>query len=149
MALSKYTSDIKFIDQNEELVFNYLSNFDNFSHYLNESVLDKVSQQVPQIKVTDFESDNDSCRFNITGMGQSEIRIVNREPFKTIKIESSGKLPVEITFWIQLMAVTPSQTKMKLTLHAEMGMMIKMMAGKKLEAGINQLADMLAQLPYR
>ncbi|WP_321286880.1 hypothetical protein [uncultured Sunxiuqinia sp.] len=149
MALSKYTSDIKFIDQNEEVVFNYLANFDNFSHYLNESVLDKVSQQVPQIKVTDFESDNDSCRFNITGMGQSEIRIVNREPFKTIKIESSGKLPVEITFWIQLMAVTPSQTKMKLTLHAEMGMMIKMMAGKKLEAGINQLADMLAQLPYR
>ena len=149
MALSKYTSDIKFIDQNEEVVFNYLSNFDNFSQYLNESVLDKVSQQVPQIKVTDFESDNDSCRFNITGMGQSEIRIVNREPFKTIKIESSGKLPVEITFWIQLMAVTPSQTKMKLTLHAEMGMMIKMMAGKKLEAGINQLADMLAQLPYR
>ncbi|WP_159519142.1 SRPBCC family protein [Sunxiuqinia indica] len=149
MALSKYTSDIKFIDQNEEVVFNYLSNFDNFSHYLNESVLEKVSQQVPQIKVTDFESDNDSCRFNITGMGQSEIRIVNREPFKTIKIESSGKLPVEITFWIQLMAVTPSQTKMKLTLHAEMGMMIKMMAGKKLEAGINQLANMLAQLPYR
>lgn len=149
MGLSKYTSEIKYIDQNEEVVFNYLSNLENLSQYINESLLEKVSQQIPQIKVTDFESDNDSCRFNISGLGQSEIRIVNREPFKAIKVQSSGKLPVEITFWIQLIAATPYQTKMKLTLHAEMGMMIKMMAGKKLEEGINQLAEMLTKLPYR
>ncbi|MGQ7870897.1 hypothetical protein [Sunxiuqinia sp. sy24] len=149
MALSKYTSEIKFVDHNEEVIFNFLSNFENLSQYVNESLLQKVSEQVPQIKVTDFESDNDSCRFNISGMGQAEIRIVNREPFRTIKIESSGSLPIEIIFWIQLLPVSPYQTKMKLTLHAEMGMMIKMMAGKKLKEGINQLADVLSKLPYR
>lgn len=149
MALSKYTSDIKFIDHNQEVVYNYLSNFDHLSKYINESLLEKVSQQVPQIKITDFESDQDSCRFKISGMGQSEIRIVNREPIKTIKIASSGGLPVEITFWIQLLPVNESQTKMKLTLHAEMSMMIKMVAGNKLEEGINQLAEMLTKLPYQ
>jgi carbon monoxide dehydrogenase subunit G len=149
MGLSKYTSDIKFIDHNEEIVFNHLSNFEHLSQYINDGLLQKVSQKVPQINITNFESDQDSCRFSVGGMGQSEIRIIDREPFKTIKLQSSGSLPVEFTFWIQLMPVNANQTKMKLTLHAEMGMMIKMMAGNKLEEGINQLADMLTRLPYR
>ena len=148
MGLSKYTSEIKLIDHKDEIVFNYLSNFEHLSEYINDGLLQKVTQQVPQIKITNFESDQDSCRFSIGGMGQSEIRIVNREPFKTIKLASSGSLPVEITFWIQLLPVSEHQTKMKLTLHAEMGMMIKMMAGNKLEEGVNQLADMLTRLPY-
>lgn len=149
MGLSKYASEIKFIDHNEEIVFNHLSNFEHLSQYINDGLLQKVSQKVPQINITNFESDQDSCRFSVGGMGQSEIRIINREPFKTIKLQSSGSLPVEFTFWIQLMPVNANQTKMKLTLHAEMGMMIKMMAGNKLEEGINQLADMLTRLPYR
>ncbi len=149
MSTSKYVSDIKYIGHNQEIIFNYLSNFENLSKYINEGLLEKVTEQVPQIKITDFESDNDSCRFNITGMGQAEIRIVNREPHKTIKVESSGGLPVGITFWVQLLPVNAYQTKMRLTLHAEMSMMIKMMAGKKLEQGINHMADMLAQLPYQ
>ncbi|WP_339736096.1 hypothetical protein [uncultured Sunxiuqinia sp.] len=149
MGLSKYTSEIKFIDHNEEIVFNHLSNFEHLSQYINDGLLQKVSQKVPQINITNFESDQDSCRFSVGGMGQSEIRIIDREPFKTIKLQSSGSLPVEFTFWIQLMPVNANQTKMKLTLHAEMGMMIKMMAGNKLEEGINQLADMLTRLPYR
>lgn len=149
MSVSKYVSDIKYIGHNQEIIFNYLSNFENLSKYLNEGLLEKVTEQIPQIKITDFESDNDSCRFNITGMGQAEIRIVNRDPHKTIKVESSGGLPVGITFWIQLLPINAYQTKMRLTLHAEMSMMVKMMAGKKLEQGINHMADMLAQLPYQ
>jgi carbon monoxide dehydrogenase subunit G len=149
MGLDKYTSDIKFVGHNPVVIFNYLSNFENLSKYVNEGLLATISQKVPQIKITDFESDTDSCRFKISGMGQSELRIVDREPHKTIKVESSGGLPVSITLWIQLLPVSAYQTKMKLTLHAEMGMMIKMMAGKKLEEGVNQMAEMLSKLPYK
>ena len=149
MSLSKYTSEVKLIDHNEQVVFNYLSNFENLGTYLNSGLLEKITEKVPQIKITDFESDKDSCKFNITGLGQAEIKIVNREPFKTIKIESSGGLPLSFTFWIQLLPVDENQTKMRLTLHAEMSMMVKMMAGNKLEEGINQLADTLSKLPYQ
>ena len=149
MSLSKYTSEVKLIEQNEQVVFNYLSNFENLATYLNSGLIEKITEKVPQIRITDFTSDRDSCKFNITGLGMAEIKIVNREPFKTIKVESSGGLPVSITFWIQLMPVTNFQTKMRLTLHAEMSMMIKMLAGNKLEEGVNRLADTLAALPYR
>ncbi|WP_423129109.1 hypothetical protein [Gaoshiqia sp. Z1-71] len=149
MSIQKYISDIKLIEQNQEVVFNYLSNFENLSQYVNEGLLSKINESVPQITVSNFESDADSCRFNISGMGQAEIRIIEREPAKTIKISSSGGLPIGITFWIQLLPESPYQSKMRLTLHAEMSMMIKMMVNKKLEDGINQLADMLTRLPYR
>ena len=149
MSLSKYTSGTKVINHNEQVVFNYLSNFNNLSGYLNSGLIEKVTEKIPQIKITEFKSDNDSCRFNITGLGLAEIRIVNREPFKTIKVESSGGLPLSFTFWIQLMAVDNFKTKMRLTLHAEMSMMIKMMAGNKLARGIDKLADTLSVLPYQ
>jgi len=149
MSLNKYTSSVKVINHNEQVVFNYLSNFNNLSGYLNSGLIEKVTEKIPQIKITEFVSDNDSCKFKITGLGLAEIRIINREPFKTIKVESSGGLPLSFTFWIQLMRVDNFQTKIRLTLHAEMSMMIKMMAGDKLEEGIDKLADTLSKLPYK
>ncbi len=47
------------------------------------------------------------------------------------------------------MAVDNFSTKIRLTLHAEMSMMIKMLAGNKLGEGIDKLADTLASLPYQ
>jgi carbon monoxide dehydrogenase subunit G len=149
MSKEKYVSDIKLIDQNQRIVYNYLSNFENLSQYVNEGLLSKINEKVPQIKISDFESDQDSCRFQVSGMGKAEIRIIDREPANTIKIGSSGGMPIGVTFWIQLLPVSPDQTKMRLTLHAEMNIMIKMMINKKLEEGIDQFADMLAKLPYR
>lgn len=149
MGVNKYVSEVKTIDHNQQVVFNYLSNFENLSTYLNSGLIEKITEKVPQIKITDFESDQDSCKFNITGIGLAEIKIVNREPFKTIKVESSGGLPLSFTFWIQLVPIDEYKTKMRLTLHAEMSMMIKMMAGNKLEEGINQLAETLSKLPYQ
>lgn len=149
MSLQKYVSEVKVIEQNEKVVFDYLSNFENLSTYLNSGLIEKITKQVPQVKITDFQSNRDSCKFNITGMGVAEIRIVNRDPFKTIKVESSGSLPLSFTFWVQLLPVDSFKTKMRLTLHAELSMMIKMMVGNKLEEGINQLAETLAKLPYK
>ncbi len=149
MSLQKYVSEVKVIEQNEKVVFDYLSNFENLAAYLNSGLIEKITKQVPQVKITDFQSDRDSCKFNITGMGVAEIKIVNRDPFKTIKVESSGSLPLSFTFWIQLLPVDAFSTKIRLTLHAELGMMIKMMVGNKLEEGINQLAETLSKLPYK
>jgi carbon monoxide dehydrogenase subunit G len=149
MSLEKYTSLVKLVNHNEQVVFNYLSNFENLSAYLNSGLIEKITEKVSQIKITDFASDRDSCKFNITGIGLAEIKIVKREPFSTIKVESSGSLPISIIFWIQLLPVDNFTTKIRLTLHAEMSMMIKMLAGNKLEEGIDRLADTLASLPYQ
>lgn len=149
MTVSKYVSKTTYIEHNQEVVFDYLSNFENLGTYLNSGLLEKIASKIPQVTISEFESDRDSCRFRITGMGLAKIRIVDREPFKTIKVQSEGGLPIGVTFWIQLMPVTDEQTKMRLTLHADMNVMVKMMMGDRLEEGLNQLATTLSTLPYR
>ena len=149
MSINKYTSHIKHIEHNQQIVFDHLSNFNNLAEYLNSGLLEKITKQIPQITISNFESDRDSCKFNITGMGLAEIRIVNREPYKSIKVKSSGGLPISITFWIQLLPVSAFETKMRLTLHADLNKMLLMMVGNKLEEGVNQLAETLSNLPYK
>jgi len=149
MSVNKYVSDVKIVNNNQEIIYNFLSNFENLSKYINDGLLEKLSEQVPQIKISDFESDADSCRFQIAGMGQAEIRIEEREPHKTVKIISTGSMPIGVKFWVQLLPVSAYETKLRLTLEAEMSMMIKMLVGRKLEDGINKMADVLAALPYR
>jgi hypothetical protein len=149
MATNKYISETKIIEYNQQIVFDYLSNFENLGIYLNSGILEKISDRFPQVNISEFKSDRDSCRFEIAGMGTAEIRIVDRDPYKTIKVESEGKLPIEITFWIQLMSANAFQTKMRLTLQAEMNMMIKMMIGDRLQEGVDHLAQTLTELPYK
>ncbi len=148
MSISKYVSDVKRIEAKQENVYNYLSNFENLSAYINNGLLEKISEQVPQVKVTNFETDKDSCRFTISPMGSGEISIVNRQPHSEIKAQSTGSLPLNFTFWIQLLPINQEATKIRLTLHAELNNMIKMMIGNKLKDGINQLASKLAGLNY-
>lgn len=149
MGSTRYVSDIKYVSNNQDVIYNYLSNFENLSKYVNDGLLAKMTEQVPQIQISEFESDADSCRFQIGGMGQAEIRIIERDPCQNIKVGSSGSMPVGITFWIQLLPVSAYETKLRLTLDADMSMMIKMLVNKKLEEGINRMADMLAALPYK
>ena len=149
MAASKYVSDVKTIDQNNEVVFNFLSDFNNLGQYFNEYTLAQISQQIPNGSIDNFRSDADSCHFNISSLGEVGLRIVERETPKTLKISGDGKIPFEVYLWIQIIPVTPYQCKIRLTLHAELNMMMKMVAGKKLKDGINKLADALTHFPYR
>ncbi|MCL1822396.1 MAG: hypothetical protein FWG22_06195, partial [Prolixibacteraceae bacterium] len=100
MGISKYVSETKYIYQDNEVIFSYISNFENLSKYITSELLEKAAASMPKMQITDFESDVDSCRFTISGMGQSEIRIVEREPYKNIKIKSGGQIPIDITMWI-------------------------------------------------
>src|SRR5690554_3897505 len=149
MSANKYVSKTTYIDHNQQIVYDHLSNFENLGNYLNSGLLEKITARFPQVTISEFESDRDTCRFKVTGMGLAKIRIVEREPLKTIKVKNEGGLPLSFTFWIQLLPETAFRTKMRLTLHADMNMMVKMMMGDKLEAGLNQLADTLASLPYK
>ncbi len=148
MGITKYVSDVHLIDRNVEMVYNHLSDFKNLSRFLTDELIDKVSGSLPGVSIENFESDSDSCSFTVSGIGRTEIRVVDREPHTTIKVKGGGDLPVELTFWIQLLPLAPYETKLRLTLHTEMSMMVKMVVGNKLEEGVNRLATALAALPY-
>jgi carbon monoxide dehydrogenase subunit G len=72
------------------------------------------------------------------------LRIVEREVNKTIKIQGDESGPMDFTFWLQLKEVAPYDTRMRIVLHAELNMMMRMMIGKKLQGAIDQMAEAIA-----
>lgn len=134
--MTTYESEIKTISSSEEMVFGLISDLTNLQ-------LLKDDERVRE-KLSDLTFDTDSCSFTVDMLGKIGFRIVEREPFKTVKMEVFD-VPVQMNFWIQLKQVTESETKMKLTLKAEMPMMIKMMVDSKLKEGISMIAGYLAE----
>ena len=139
--MTTYESDIKTISSSEEQVFNQLSDLNNLKKLQNIN-LGENSQYADKLK--DIEFDADSVHFSVDGFGKVGMRVIEREPFKTIKFQSEN-VPVNANVWIQLKQVSDNETKMKLTLKAEIPMMIKMMVDKKLQEGINMIADAIAK----
>lgn len=139
MSMTSYESEIKTISSNEEVVFAVLSDL---------SRLESVRDKLPTDKVSGVSISKESVRFTVNGIGEIGFRIIDKEPYKTIKFESE-QLPFVVNVWIQLKQVAENDTRMKLTLRAELPTMIKMMLGNKLGEAINKMADGLSQLPYQ
>lgn len=133
--MTTYESEVKTIASGAEMVFGLISDLNNLQ-------LLKDDPRV-QEKLSDLTFDTDSCTFSVDMLGKVGFRIVEREPFSTVKMEMFD-VPVQMNFWIQLKQVSDNDTKMKLTLKAELPMMIKMMVDSKLKEGINLIAGYLA-----
>jgi len=135
--MTTYESDIKTISSNEEVVFGLLSDLTNLEK------LKDLPDAPKELKEAEF--DKDSCHIKVEGMGTVGFRIIDREPCKTIKFETENLPMMKFDAWIQLKQVGENDTRMKLTLKADLPSMIKMMVDKKIKEGINTVADVIAK----
>ena len=126
------------IEYPQQIVFQGLSNLDNLS---------KVQDRIPEDKAKDLSFDNDSVSINVPPVGKITLRIVEREEPKTIKFETVES-PLPFNFWIQLLPVTETSCKMKLTIKAELNPFIKAMVSSHLQDGIEKIADVLQMIKY-
>jgi carbon monoxide dehydrogenase subunit G len=97
--------------------------------------------------VKDFTFDNDSVSFSVSPIGKIGLRIIEREPNKTIKFESEHS-PFQFNLWIQLVSTGPYETKSKITLKADLNPFIKSLVEKRLQDALDKMADMMTMLPY-
>lgn len=134
--MTKFESDIKQVNHNDEKVFSFIADFNNFQHL------------IPQDKVKNWQSTKDSCRFSVEGIGDAGLRIVEKEPFKTVKYSTDGKVPFNFFLWVQLKKSTEDDTRIKLTLKADLNPMMKMMVGKQVKKFLNMLGDAIANYHY-
>ena len=136
--MTEFISEIKTIPYGNRIVYETLSDLKN---------LEKVKNRIPSDKIEEFAFDTDSCSFSIKPVGKIRFSIVDRELPKTIKF-SSDRSPVDVNMWIQLKETGERETKMKLTVRADLNPFLKPMLSKPLQEGINQIADILASIPY-
>lgn len=139
MSESKYESKITSAPCSAAQIYRVLSNLEN---------LERVREFIPQDKVQEMEISADRVRMKVDGLAQKiTIAIVDRIENDTVKFGAEG-IPMDANFWIQLKEVSPADTRIKLTVKADIPFMFKMMLDKKLQQGLDQAADMLAKFPY-
>ncbi len=130
--MTTFESDIKKATFPDEKIFTFISDFNNFGHL------------IPQDKVKDWQSTEDTCKFSVEGIGEAGLKIIDKEPFKTVKYTADGKVPFNFYLWIQLKQVAENDTRIKLTIKADLNPMMKMMVSKHVKKFLNMLGDAIA-----
>ena len=137
--MNKYESKISSAPCSAEQIYRVLSNMQN---------IERVRDLIPKDKIQEMETNPDYVRIKVDGLGQKiTIAIVDRVENDTIKFGLEG-IPMDGNLWIQLKELAPNDTRIKLTVKADIPFMFRMMVEKKLQQGLDQAADMLAQFPY-
>lgn len=135
--MATFESSVRQIPYSQQAVYNMLSDLSN---------IDRVKDRIPADKLNDLTFDADSMSIS-TPMGAVKLKIVDREEPKCIKFETEQS-PLPFNFWIQILPVTDTTCKMKLTIKAELNPFIKGMVSKPLQEGIEKIADALQMINY-
>ena len=130
-TMQEYISKQQQIFRPAAQIFPLISNFS----LLTPAVADKVEE---------WQASEDRCSFKAKGFSVA-LRIEEKLENKHVKIVGDGgSIPLDFSFWIQLHQVSENDTRIRLVLHAELNMMMRMMLGKKLQSGLDQAVEGLA-----
>ena len=135
---SKFESSVKQIPYPQQAVYDNISDLRN---------LEKVKDRIPEDKVSDFTFDEDTVGLNVQPVGELKLRICEREESKCVKFETVQS-PVPFNVWIQVLPVDEQNSKMKVTVKAELNPFIKSMVEKPLQEAVEKIADALALVQY-
>ena len=130
--MQEYISKQQQILRPAEQIFAAVSRFDR----LTPALADRVEE---------WQADEEHCSFKAKGF-TVKLRMEERVEPKHVKIVGDeGGVPIDFAFWIQLHKVSESDTRLRLVLHVELNMMMKMMIGGKLQDALDQIAEGIAK----
>lgn len=130
--MSEIKSQIVKINETDEHLYHFISDFTNF-------------EQLMPPQVQDLKISQDNCSFTIKGMPTIYLTISERIPFSHVKMEAKdGKLPFCLS--CRLEKIDDSSCQAQFVFEAELNMMMKMMVEKPLTNFLNLLAEKLREI---
>ncbi|MBQ4215415.1 MAG: hypothetical protein II663_03970 [Bacteroidales bacterium] len=130
----EYVSKITKNSCQDQQLFNFVSDFRNLASMLPAEVKDKVSVTSETITIQAMQA------MSIT------LSILEKEPYKLLKIGTEGNEMFRI--WIQLKQIAPYDTRIRVTLRANVPLITRPMLKKaKLQDFVDNLALALGQIP--
>ena len=136
--MTKFESGVKVVPASQEAVYEKLSDLSN---------LEKVKDRLPEDKVKNMSFDTDTLSFNVDPVGQLTLRIIEREPSKCIKFETTNS-PLPFNMWIQLVSTAEEECKLKVTISMDINPFMKAMVQKPLQDGLEKMVEMLSMINY-
>jgi len=135
--MTTFEGPVKSIQNDPAVVFGFLTDFNNLGPLL------------PFDKVSGWECTRETCRMRFDGIGEIGLRIVEKVAPNTIKYEADEKTAISFFLWVQLKEVAPSDTRVKLTLKAELNPMMKMMVSSPVQKFLETITTAIADHPYK
>ena len=136
--MSKYESSVKQVPYPQEAVYRNISDLSN---------LERVRDRVPTDKIQEFSFDRDTVSVNVPPVGKISLRIIEREEPKCVKFEAVQS-PMPFNLWVQILPIDEQNSKMKVTVKADIPIMLKALVSGPLQDGVDKVADALSQIPY-
>ena len=130
--MQEYISKQHQILRPAEQIYAVISRFDN----LTPALADRVEE---------WQATEERCSFKAKGF-TVKLRMEERIAPKHVKIVGDeGGVPMDFAFWIQLHKVSDTDTRLRVVLHNDLNMMMRMMIGSKLQGAVDQIAEGIAR----
>jgi len=121
---------------NQETVYNYVSDFRNFSHML------------PADRLSNMEVTSDVIRFDISGLGTVGLKIAEKKPYTQLVITGTEDSAADFTFWLNIATISDNRSQVNLTLQANLNMFMEIMAKGPLQQFTNLIIDKLSTMEF-
>ena len=136
--MTNFESNVKVISYSQERVYEKLSDLSN---------LEKIKDRLPEDKVKDMSFDSDTLSFSVAPVGQLVLKIVERQPYDYIKLETTNS-PLPFSLVIQLMSIGEEECNIKIAISMEINPFMKAMVQKPLQDGLEKMVEMLSLINY-
>ena len=127
--MTEYTSNQEKVNKPDHIIYTALSDFNNFTPLLAD-------------KVEGWCVEGETCSFKVKGLSV-KLQIAGKEQNKLIKLVGVD-IPFEFSFWLQIKSIALDDSRIRIVVHAKLNAMMKVMLGKKLQKGINDMALQIA-----
>lgn len=132
----KLESKVGKIPNKDQIVYNFLSNFNNFQRL------------IPADKLKNWQSDENSCSFSIDPVGRAGFKFIDKEPYKLLKLENTEPAQYKMNFWVQLKQTDEHITAIRLTMEIDLNPMLQMMAKKPLQEFLDKLVEQIEKMAF-
>ncbi|MEE4115278.1 MAG: SRPBCC domain-containing protein [Marinilabiliaceae bacterium] len=124
---SKYESRVGKIKRAGRPVYAFITDMRNFQQFL------------PGESITNWQAEKNSCEFEVSPVGKTRLKIVDMEENKVVKYEGDGLNNTSFFLWVQLKEIDLYDTRVKITIKADLNAMLRMMAAKPINDFLEKL----------
>ena len=111
------------------------------------SDLRNIPRMIPPNADAQVNATEDTCTVTAKGM-TFVVKILEKEEYKLIKLGTEEGTKMGFTAWLQMKSLSEYETAARITIHADVPLLMRPMLKGKLSEGINRLADALKMIPY-
>ena len=139
--MEKYESSIKAVKGSAEDVYALVSDLSRVGGALS-----------PQEFAKDVEATADECSFTVDKLGRVGVRVEERTPCSQVKYALKAQMPLGVNLYIQIKEAQRQdegpESRVKVTLTADIPMMLKPLVGSKLQDLVDRVADVVSRRVY-